>query len=100
MTLVALGISATARTAERASFSSVFLIGMQLPLSGVVLALLGYLSWVCRPFVDAFWAWAGYFNAMTSSPLYYAFRLNNERWLPTAEMSLAVLALLSLAGVA
>ncbi|MCX6936593.1 MAG: ABC transporter permease [Verrucomicrobia bacterium] len=99
MTLVALGISATARTAERASFSSVFLVGLQLPLSGVVLALPGYLLWFCRPFVNAFWAWAGYFNAMTSSRLYDAFRLNNERWLPTAELSLAVLALQSLAGV-
>ena len=99
MTLVALGISATARTAERASFSSVFLVGLQLPLSGVVLALPGYLLWICRPFVNAFWSWAGYFNAMTSSRLYDAFRLGNERWLPTAEISLAVLALQSLAGV-
>jgi ABC-type multidrug transport system ATPase subunit len=100
MTLVALGISATARTAERASFSSVFLVGLQLPLSGVVLALPGYLLWVCRPFINAFWAWAGYFNAMTSSRLYDAFRLGNERWLPTAELSLVVLGLQSLAGVA
>jgi ABC transport system ATP-binding/permease protein len=99
MTLVALGISATARTAERASFSSVFLVGLQLPLSGVVLALPGYLLWICRPFVNAFWSWAGYFNAMTTSRLYDAFRLGNERWLPTAELSLAVLALQSLAGV-
>jgi hypothetical protein len=99
MTLVALGISATARTAERASFTSVFLVGLQLPLAGVVLALPGYLLWVCRPFVNAFWSWAGYFNAMTSSRLYDAFRLNNERWLPTAELSLTVLALQSLAGV-
>ena len=99
MTLVALGISATARTAERASFSSVFLVGLQLPLSGVVLALPGYLLWICRPFVNAFWAWAGYFNAMTSSRLYDAFRLGNERWLPTAELSLVVLGLQSLAGV-
>jgi ABC-type multidrug transport system ATPase subunit len=99
MTLVALGISATARTAERASFSSVFLVGLQLPLSGVVLALPDYLLWLCRPLVNAFWAWAGYFNAMTHSRLYDAFRLGNERWLPTTELSLVVLALQSLAGV-
>jgi ABC-type multidrug transport system ATPase subunit len=99
MTLVSLGISAVARTAERASFSSVFLIGMQLPLSGVVLALPSYLLWICRPFVNAFWAWAGYFNAMTNTRIYDAFRLNNERWLPTAELALAVLALQALAGV-
>ncbi len=103
MTLVALGISATARTAERAAeraaFSSVFLVGLQLPLSGVVLALPDYLLWLCRPLVNAFWAWAGYFNAMTHSRLYDAFRLGNERWLPTIELSLVVLALQSLAGV-
>ncbi|MCS6245428.1 MAG: ATP-binding cassette domain-containing protein [Opitutus sp.] len=99
MTLVSLGISAVARTAERASFSSVFLVGMQLPLSGVVLALPSYLLWICRPFVNAFWAWAGYFNAMTNTRIYDAFRLNNERWLPTAELALVVLALQALAGV-
>lgn len=99
MTLVSLGISATARTAERASFSSVFLVGLQLPLSGVVLALPDYLLWVCRPLINAFWAWAGYFNAMTHSRLYDAFRLNNERWLPTAELSLVVLSLQALAGI-
>ena len=48
MTLVSLGISAVSRTAERASFSSVFLVGLQLPLSGVVLALPSYLLWVFR----------------------------------------------------
>jgi ABC-type multidrug transport system ATPase subunit len=100
MTLVSLGISATARTAERASFSSVFLVGLQLPLSGVVLALPGYLLWVCRPFVNAFWSWAGYFNAMTNTRIYDAFRLTNERWLPSADMALAVLALQSVAGIA
>ncbi|MCS6278407.1 MAG: ABC transporter permease [Opitutus sp.] len=99
MTLVSLGISAVARTAERASFSAVFLVGMQLPLSGVVLALPSYLLWICRPFVNAFWAWAGYFNAMTNTRIYDAFRLNNERWLPTAELALVVLALQALAGV-
>ena len=99
MTMVALGISAMARTAERASFSSVFLVGLQLPLSGVVLALPGYLLWICRPFVNAFWAWAGYFNAMTSSRLYDAFRLGNERWLPSSDLALTVLGLQALGGV-
>lgn len=99
MTLVSLGISALARTAERASFSSVFLVDLQLPLSGVVLALPDSLLWICRPFVNAFWAWAGYFNAMTSSRLYDTFRLTNERWLPTTGLALAVLGLQALAGV-
>lgn len=99
MTLVSLGISAMARTAERASFSSVFLVGLQLPLSGVVLALPDSLLWICRPFINAFWAWAGYFNAMTHSRLYDAFRLTNERWLPSAEISLILLCLQSLAGI-
>ena len=99
MTLVSLGISAVSRTAERASFSSVFLVGLQLPLSGVVLALPDYLLWVCRPFVNAFWAWAGYFNAMTNTRIYDAFRLTNERWLPSSDLSLIVLCLQALAGI-
>jgi ABC-type multidrug transport system ATPase subunit len=99
MTLVSLGISAVSRTAERASFSSVFLVGLQLPLSGVVLALPDYLLWVCRPFVNAFWAWAGYFNAMTNTRIYDAFRLTNERWLPSSDVSLVVLSLQALAGI-
>jgi hypothetical protein len=36
---------------------------------------------------------------MIHSRLYDAFRLGNERWLPTTELSLVVLALQSLAGV-
>ncbi len=99
MTLVSLGISAVSRTAERASFSSVFLVGLQLPLSGVVLALPDYLLWICRPFVNAFWAWAGYFNAMTHTRIYDAFRLTNERWLPSSDFALTVLMIQALAGV-
>ena len=99
MTLVSLGISAVSRTAERASFSSVFLVGLQLPLSGVVLALPDYLLWVCRPFVNAFWAWAGYFNAMTNTRIYDAFRLTNEHWLPSSDLALVVLSLQALAGI-
>lgn len=100
MTLVSLATSAMSRSAEKASFVSVFLVGLQLPLSGVVLALPSYLLWVCRPFINAFWAWAGYLNAMNHTRFYDAFRLNNDRWLPTSDFALAMLCLQALAAIA
>ncbi|AHF94973.1 ABC transporter (plasmid) [Opitutaceae bacterium TAV5] len=100
MTLVSLAISAMSHSAEKASFVSVFLVGLQLPLSGVVLALPSYLLWVCRPFINAFWAWAGYLNAMNHTRFYDAFRLNNDRWLPGSGFALSMLGVQAIAAVA
>lgn len=59
MTGISLGISALMRTAEQASLLSIYLVGFQLPLSGAVLALPEHIEAFTRPFISAYWAWAG-----------------------------------------
>lgn len=78
MSFVCLGFSALARSSERASLLSIYLVGFQLPLSGVVLALPEALVWVCRPFINAYWSWVGYISSMQDSPLYMAVQLSGQ----------------------
>lgn len=92
MTAVCLGFSAIFRSADKASLLSVYLVGFQLPLSGVVLALPEVLVWICRPFINAYWGWAGYFGSMLDTRVYDAYRLESADWIPSP--SLAILALL------
>jgi len=73
MTWVCLAFSAWMTSADRASTLSIYLVGFQLPLSGVVLALPAYLVWIFRPFINAYWGWAGYFSTMLHEHLYDAY---------------------------
>ncbi len=99
MTAVSLGFSAVFQSAEKASLLSIYLVGFQLPLSGVVLALPDALVWVCRPFITAYWGWAGYLGAMRDTRLFDAFRQQNTEWVSGPGLSLLVLFLQALAGV-
>ncbi len=67
MTSICLGISAQARTADQASLLSIYLVGFQLPLSGAVLALPELIGWATRPFISAYWSWAGVVDALDSN---------------------------------
>lgn len=79
MTLICLGFSALMQSAEKASLLSIYLVGFQLPLSGIVLELPDALVWVFRPFINIYWGWSGFFSAMQSSPIYDAYTLMNSR---------------------
>jgi len=59
MTAVCLGISANMRSADQANLLSVYLVGFQLPLSGIVLALPELVEQFVRPFISAYWSWSG-----------------------------------------
>ena len=59
MTSVCLGISANCKTGDQASLLSIYLVGFQLPLSGAVLALPGFIETITQPFISAYWAWSG-----------------------------------------
>ena len=76
MTIVCLGFSASLSSPEKASTLSIYLVGFQLPLSGVVLALPDYLTWICRPFINAFWGWSGYLKTMQNTYFYDAYTMN------------------------
>ena len=77
MSWVCLGFSAWFPSTEKASTLSIYLVGFQLPLSGVVLALPDGLVWILRPFINAYWTWSAYLSSMADTRLYDAFRLQN-----------------------
>lgn len=100
MSVVCLGFSAIFREADKASLVSVYLVGFQLPLSGVVLALPEFLTWICRPFINAYWAWAGYFGSMIDSRFYDAYRLQSAEVIPGPGVAMTVLSLQFAVGAA
>ncbi len=70
MTFVCLAISSFSRSAENASLLSVYLVGLQLPLSGAVLALPHVIGLATRPLVAAYWGWSGYWQTMRDTRFY------------------------------
>lgn len=58
-----LAISAAVKSPERASLLAIYLVGLQLPLSGAVLALPVVISWITRPLIAAYWGWSGYLKS-------------------------------------
>jgi len=100
MTAVCLGFSAIFKSADKASLLSVYLVGFQLPLSGIVLALPEVLVWICRPFINAYWGWGGFFGSMRDTRLYDAYRVDSNEWIPTTELAAAVLLIHFFVGAA
>ena len=100
MTAVCLGFSAIFGSADKASLLSVYLVGFQLPLSGIVLALPDALVWICRPFINAYWGWAGYFGSMIETRFYDAYRLETTEAVPSPTMAVIVLLLHFMVGAA
>lgn len=98
MTAICLGFSAIFNSADKASLLSIYLVGFQLPLSGIVLALPDVLVWVCRPFINAYWGWGGYLGSMRTTRLYDAYRVDSDAWIPVPALAAAVLVLHFLIG--
>lgn len=63
MSVSCLSISAAVKSPERASLLAIYLVGLQLPLSGAVLALPVVISWITRPLIAAYWGWSGYLKS-------------------------------------
>jgi len=100
MTAVCLGISSMVGSSEKASLLSVYLVGFQLPLSGVVLALPEQLVWLTRPFISAYWGWAGYLQSIKETRFWDAFREMDEGFVASPELAAGVLAVHITAGFA
>jgi ABC-type multidrug transport system ATPase subunit len=102
MSVVCLGFSAMLASPEKSSLLSIYLVGFQLPLSGVVLALPEALTWVCRPFINAYWGWSGYMKAMAANPLWDAYTAslpNQNAFVADTYLGVMVLLAQGLAGV-
>ena len=102
MTCVCLAFSSLFSSADKANLVSIYLVGFQLPLSGVVLALPEALRWICRPFIATYWGWAGYINSMSDTRIYDAFMLARSEWesMPSTSLCVAVLAVQAVAAIA
>ncbi len=99
MTLICLGFSALMKSPEKASLLSIYLVGFQLPLSGIVLELPKALVWVFRPFINVFWGWSGFFDAMSTSAIYDAYtKMNANAEIFSVNVSLCVLVLHAIGG--
>ena len=100
MTWVCLGFSALLASPEKASLLSIYMVGFQLPLSGVVLALPPALEWVCRPVVHAYWSWSGYMRSMEAQTLYDAYReMSPNLVIVSSSVGLAALAIHAAVGI-
>ncbi len=102
MSVVCLGFSAMLTSPEKSSLLSIYLVGFQLPLSGVVLALPAALTWVCRPFINSYWGWSGYMESMKALPLFTAYTASMpdpHAYVATNALGLTVLLVQGLFGV-
>lgn len=93
MSITCLAISAASKSPERASLLSIFLCGLQLPLSGAVLALPKWISLVCRPFIAAYWGWSGYLKTLSNTRLYEIVEQSTTTYIADFYLCLMVLAL-------
>ncbi len=91
MSTTCLAISAYANSSEKASLIAIYLVGLQLPLSGSILALPDWLVWVTRPFIAAYWGWSGYLKCLTDYPIYDIVRQASHTWLSSPSLVAFVL---------
>jgi len=91
MSMICLAISSVSKSPERASLLANFLVGLQLPLSGVVLALPNLASFLCRPFIAAYWGWSGYLKTFASNRDYDLVRQSTDTHIADFNVCLIVL---------
>jgi len=95
-----LAISSWSTSTESASLISVYLVGSQLPLSGVLLAMPEWMADLTRPFIASYWGWSGYLQSMADTPfLELASQTSQPTPVGSLELSLWMLSLHTLAGL-
>ena len=93
VSVTCLAISSASKSPERASLLAIYLVGLQLPLSGAVLALPDTVSMLCRPFIAAYWGWSGYLKTLSAFPLYDIVRQSTNTQIADFNICLLVLSL-------
>ena len=100
MSCTCLAISAFSASPERASLLSIYLVGLQLPLSGAILALPETVRWITRPVISAYWGWAGYLRTLEATRQYDVVREVTNASLAPYAVCLGVLLLHTLIALA
>jgi ABC-type Na+ efflux pump permease subunit len=93
MSMTCLTISSFSKSPERASLLAIYLVGLQLPLSGAVLALPDLVSTICRPFIAAYWGWSGYLKTLSADPHYDIVRESTKTHIADFMICIIVLSL-------
>ncbi len=93
MSVTCLAISSASKSPERASLLAIYLVGLQLPLSGAVLALPEIVSTFCRPFIAAYWGWSGYLKTLAAYHVYDVVRQSTNTYIADFGPCLLVLGL-------
>lgn len=91
MSMTCLAISSASKSPERASLLAIYLVGLQLPLSGAVLALPEIVSTLCRPFIAAYWGWSGYLKTLENYRHYDIVRQSTDTYIADYNQCLMVL---------
>lgn len=100
MSATCLAISAAASSPEKASLLAIYNVGLQLPLSGAVLALPEAITWVTRPFICAYWGWSGYLKTLQPFRIYDVLKDATKTYIADSGISLIVLMLHTVIGFA
>ncbi len=98
MSMVCLAISSASKSPESASLLANFLVGLQLPLSGVVLALPHIANFLCRPFIAAYWGWSGYLKTFAADRDYEIVRQSTDTYISDFNICVLVLSLHAVVG--
>ena len=98
MSMICLAISSVSKSPERASLLAIYLVGLQLPLSGAVLALPEIVSTLCRPFIAAYWGWSGYLKTLATYHIYDVVRQSTDTHIAELNQCLLVLSLHAVVG--
>lgn len=93
MSATCLAISACAKSPERASLLSIYLVGFQMPLSGAALALPDWLNGICRPLIAAYWGWSGYLKTLEATRHYDIVKQSTKTFIASYDVSIAVLSI-------
>ena len=98
---LSLGFSAWMKSGAKASLLAVYIVGFQLPLSGVVLALPDPFMDFVRIVITTYWAWASYLGSFryTSTGLYDAAVFVSDEAIPAVGLSLLVLLIQALSAL-
>ncbi len=96
---LALGFSAWMKSGEKASLLAVYVVGFQLPLSGIVLTLPGPFNEVVRTVITTYWGWASYLGSFRDTGLYDAAAMVTGESVPPVALSLLILGIHAAAAI-